>query len=88
MLKWETRQWGGAGKSRFGGGITHLISEMLSFSGTLVILEAVDEPTIPGAGKINIIGMVFKEISYHEIFKRTNVHGEGKWSEEQVLGYS
>lgn len=88
MIKWETRQWGGAGKSRFGGGITHLISEMLSFNGTLVILEAVDEPTIPGAGKINIIGIVFKEISYHEIFKRMNVHGEGKWSEEQVLGYS
>lgn len=53
MVKWETRQWGGAGKSRFGGGITHLISEMLSFSDTLVILEAVYEPSIPGAGHTN-----------------------------------
>ena len=53
MVEWETRQWGGAGKSRFGGGITHLISEMLSFSDTLVILEAVYEPSIPGAGHTN-----------------------------------
>ena len=39
-------------------------------------------------GKINIIGMVFKEISYQEICKRSNVHGGGKWSEDQVLGCS